>query len=114
MTKPEQGDIILIDLDPTKGREQAGCRPVLVVNNAMHTKNSNLSLVCPITNTNRQNIMHVELTQTDTTGYVLCDQIRAVDLSTRKFKPIETLDEDTLWDVCDIIKGAVDILPVIS
>ncbi|MCL1878939.1 MAG: hypothetical protein FWF80_08770 [Defluviitaleaceae bacterium] len=54
--------------------------------------------------------MHVKLNKTATTGFVLCDQIRAVDLSSRKFKTVDVLDYDTLWDVCDIIKGAVDIL----
>ena len=106
----KQGDIIIIDLDPIKGHEQAGYRPALVVNNSMHSKNSCMTLVCPITNTNRQSIMHVKLTKTTTIGFVLCDQIRAVDLSTRKFRTIEVLDHDTLWDVCDIVKGAVDIL----
>jgi mRNA interferase MazF len=110
----KQGDIIAIDLDPIKGHEQAGYRPALVINNAMHSKNSSLTLICPITNKNRQNIMHVKLTKTSTTGYVLCDQVRAVDLSDRKFKTLETLDFDTLWDVCDIVKGAVDILQPIS
>lgn len=107
-----QGDIIMIDLDPIKGHEQAGYRPALVINNAMHSKNSRMTLICPITNTDRQNIMHVKLTATITTGFVLCDQIRAVDLSSRKFKTVEILDHDTLWDVCDIVKGAVDILDV--
>ena len=106
----KQGDIIAIDLDPIKGHEQAGYRPALVVNNATHAKNSNLTLICPITNTARKNVMHVKLTKSTTTGYVLCDQIRAVDLSNRKYKRLEALDSDTLWNVCDIVKGAVDVL----
>lgn len=106
----KQGDIIIIDLDPIKGHEQAGYRPALVINNAMHSKNSNLTLICPIINTSRQNIMHVKLTATATTGFVLCDQVRAVDLARRKFKFIEAVDYDTLWNVCDIVKGAVDTL----
>ena len=108
----KQGDIIVIDLDPIKGHEQAGYRPALIINNAMHSKNSNMTLICPITNSNRQNIMHVKLTETATTGFVLCDQVRAVDLSSRKFKTVETLDHDTLWNVCDIVKGAIDILEI--
>ena len=106
----KQGDIVIIDLDPTKGHEQAGYRPALVINNAMHSKNSNMTLICPITKTNRQSIMHVKLTKTTTKGFVLCDQIRAVDLSQRKFRVLEALDYDTLWNVCDIVKGAVDTL----
>ena len=29
----KQGDIVYIDLDPTKGHEQAGKRPCLVISN---------------------------------------------------------------------------------
>lgn len=110
----KQGDIIVIDLDPIRGHEQAGYRPALVINNSAHSKNSSMTLICPITNTNRQNIMHVRLTKTTTTGFVLCDQVRAVDLTSRKYKVLETLDFDTLWNVCDIVKGAVDILGATS
>jgi len=106
----KQGDIIAIDLDPIKGHEQSGYRPVLVINNSMYSKNSNMTLICPITSTDRKNIMHVKLTKTTTKGYILCDQVRAVDLSSRKYKTLEVLDYDTLWDVCDIVKGAVDVL----
>ena len=107
----KQGEIIAIDLDPIKGHEQAGYRPALVIHNAVHSKNSNMTLICPITSKDKKSIMHVKLTKTTTAGFVLCDQIRAVDLSSRKFKVLEELDFDTLWDVCDIVKGAVDILP---
>lgn len=106
----KQGDIITINLDPIKGHEQAGYRPALIVSNVMYSKNSNMTLICPITNSNRNSIMHVKLTNTKTTGFVLCDQIRAVDLYSRKYKKVDTLDESTLWDVCDIIKGSVDML----
>ena len=106
----KQGNIIITDLNPTKGHEQAGTRPALVISNTMHASNSSMTLICPITNTNRNNVMHVKLTCTRATGYVLCDQIRAVDLSARTYRVVETLDEDTLWNVCDIVKGAVDVL----
>jgi mRNA interferase MazF len=106
----KQGDIIVTDLDPTKGHEQAGYRPVLVINNSKHSKASNMVIICPITNTDRQSVLHVKLSETTTTGFVMCDQIRAVDLSTRKFRVLEQINEDTLWDVCDIVRGAVEIL----
>jgi len=106
----KQGDIIVIDLDPTKGHEQAGYRPAVVTNNALHTKNSNMVLICPITNSNRESVLHVKLEKTATTGYILCDHIRSVDLSDRKFRKVDELYYDTLWDVCDILKGMADVL----
>jgi len=107
--KPKQGDIIKLNLDPTKGHEQAGYRPVLVVNNASFSQASNMIVVCPITNTDRNNPLHIRLDGLITTGFVMCDQIKAVDIKVRDYKIIETVDDDTFWEVSDIICGFVEI-----
>jgi len=105
----KHGDIIKLSLDPTKGHEQAGYRPVLVVNNASFSKASNMVVICPITNTNRNNVLHVLLENTITTGFVMCDQIKAIDLKARDYTVVEAVDADTLWEVADIIRGFTDI-----
>jgi mRNA interferase ChpB len=46
----KRGDIYLVDLDPTAGREQQGSRPVLVVSPTEFNEATNLPVVCPITN----------------------------------------------------------------
>jgi mRNA interferase MazF len=107
--KATQGDIIKLDFDPTKGHEQAGYRPALVVNNTVYSRASNMTLVCPITNTDRQNPLHVRLHGLATTGFVMCDQIRALDIRAREYKIIENVGSEILWEVCDIIQGAVDV-----
>ena len=106
----KQGDIIKINLNPTKGHEQAGYRPVIVINNIVHSSASSMTIVCPITNTNRNNPLHVELKGLLTTGFVMCDQIRAVDIRARDYNFVESVDEDTLWEICDIVKGSLDIV----
>jgi len=105
----KQGDIIKISLDPTKGHEQSGFRPVIVINNTSHSQASNMTIVCPITNTDRNNPLHVELKGLQTTGFVMCDQIRAIDIRARNHKIIETVDKDTLWEICDIAQGSIEI-----
>ena len=105
----KQGDIIKLAIDPTKGHEQAGYRPVLVVNNGSFSKASSMIVICPITNTNRNSPLHVQLKDLTTTGFVMCDQIKAIDIRARGYKIVETLDDDTLWEVTDIICGFVDI-----
>ena len=107
--KIRQGHIIKISLNPTKGHEQAGYRPVLVIHNASHSRVSNMTIVCPITNTDRKNPVHVRLEGLETTGFVMCDQVRAVDIRARDYRIVEQIDEETLWEVCDIVQGAVDI-----
>ena len=104
----EQGDILKIALNPTLGHEQAGHRPVLAINNDHHARASNMTLVCPITNTDRHSPLHDRLDGQITTGFVMCDQIRAVDLRARQHTIIESIDEETLLEVCDIVQGMVD------
>ena len=107
--KIKQGDIIKINLNPTKGHEQAGYRLVLVVNNVSHSRASNMTIVCPITNTDRNTPVHVRLDGLLTTGFVMCDQVRAVDIRAREYKVIESVAKETLWEVCDILQGSVDV-----
>ena len=106
---PKQGDIIKLNLDPTKGHEQAGYRPALVVNNGSFSKASNMIVICPITNTDRNSPLHVLLEGLTTTGFVMCDQIKAIDIKARDYKTVETIDDNTLWEVSDIICGYVEI-----
>ena len=106
----KQGSIIKLSLDPTKGHEQAGYRPVLVISNSHFSQASNMLLVCPITNTDRKNPLHVRLEGLVTTGFVMCDHVRAVDIRAREYKVIENIDDDTLWEVCDIVIGSVGVV----
>ena len=106
--KLKQGSIIKLNLNPTKGHEQAGYCSVLVVNNASFSRASNMVIVCPITNTDRKKPLHVRLDGL-ITRFVMCDQVRVVDIQARDYKIIETVDDDVLWDVCDMLQGAIEI-----
>ena len=47
--KLDAGDLVWIELDPARGREQAGTRPALVITDADFHEISSLAFVCPIT-----------------------------------------------------------------
>lgn len=87
----KRGEIYHLDLDPTKGREQAGKRFVFVLSPA----DDDLAIVLPI----RQGItlarnqgFAVTLmgAGTRTQGVIICNQPRAVALKARGAKRIET------------------------
>jgi mRNA interferase MazF len=100
----KQGEIIKVDLSPTVGHEQSGYRPVVVVSNDFVLAQTNIVYVAPITNTIRKFPLHVELdNRTRTTGVILCEQVKAVDLNARKFTSVERLPEDILARVLDRI-----------
>lgn len=103
----KQGDIIKVNFDPREGHEQAGYRPALVVSNNIINRNINMVIVCPISNTQnkyRKFPLYVELDdRTITTGSVLCQHIRALDINARGYTFIERLPDDILQKVIGII-----------
>ena len=99
--QPQQGDIVFINCDPQAGHEQAGRRPAVIVSNLMyHHYVRGAAIACPITNTQKAFPLHVPLdNRTKTTGVVLCEQLKAFDLSARNAEFREVLPEDLLEDV---------------
>jgi mRNA interferase MazF len=108
---PQQGDIIQMDFTPTKGHEQKGHRPAVVVSNASFNNFARgVALVCPVTNTDRNIAIHIKLDdRTTTTGVVMTDQVKALDLTARNAKFVEKLPNDILFEICDIISGFTEI-----
>ena len=97
-----RGDIYLVSLDPTEGREQRGSRPVLVVSPTEFNEVTKLPVVLPITNGGefaRRLGFAVMLTGIKTTGVVRCDQPRVIDLSARHARLVDTLPEPIMEEV---------------
>ena len=92
----KRGDIYLVSLDPTEGREQRGSRPVLVVSPTEFNEATKLPVVLPITNGGefaRRLGFAVAVTGIKTTGVVRCDQPRVIDLAARHGRKVDTLPE---------------------
>ena len=106
----EQGDIIAIDFDPQVGHEQKGRRPALVVSNNAYNRFTKAAMVCPITNTNKNMPVQIKLdSRTKTTGVIMCEQIKALDLSKRKAAFLEKAPVDIIGDVVDILYSFIEI-----
>ena len=98
----KRGDIYLVSLDPTEGREQSGNRPVVVVSATAFNVATQLPVVCPITNGGdfaRRIGFAVTLNGIKTTGVVRCDQPRVLDLATRHARKVDSLPEAVMDEV---------------
>jgi len=105
----KQGAIIWLDFDPQTGHEQKGRRPALIISNETFNNFSSLAIVCPITNTNKKHPFHVKLDKrTITTGVVLSDQSRTLDIKARNYEFIEIIPDDILLVVIDIVSGFIE------
>lgn len=100
----DQGDIIKVNFNPQKGHEQAGYRPALVVSNNFFNEKTNLVIACPITNTDNYFPLHVRLDErTETSGVILCEHVKTLDLKARGFKYVEKLPTDIFSKVVDVL-----------
>ena len=107
----KQGDIIKVSFDPQKGHEQKGLRPAVVISNNEFIRRTGLAIVCPVTNTDNQFPLHVPLDKrTSTTGVILCEHIRTLDIRSRQAKKVEKLPEDLLKRVIDVVTAEVEIV----
>lgn len=105
----EQGDIVYLDFDPQSGHEQRGRRPALVVSNNLFNRVSSLTMVCPITNTDRGHPFHIRLDgRTKSTGVVMCDQARMLDLDSRNAAFEEKAPADVIAEAVDLIMGFIE------
>ena len=100
----EQGDIIILDFSPTQGHEQSGYRPALVVSKNLYNVKTGFVVVCPITNTLKPFPTRVSLDErTQTTGFVICEQVRTLDVNARTPKFLEKMPEDLFRQALDIV-----------
>ena len=97
-----RGEIWLVSLDPSEGHEQKGRRPVLIVSPEAFNRVTKVPVVLPITskgNFARTAGFAVSLTGTKTTGIVRCDQPRALDLSARNGRRLESVPDAIMDEV---------------
>jgi mRNA interferase ChpB len=99
-----RGDIYLVSLDPSKGNEQQGTRPVLIVSSDAFNRITQTAVIVPITNGGnfaRTAGFAVSLMGcgTETTGVIRCDQPRTVDLRSRQAKKLEVVPIDLMEEV---------------
>jgi len=104
---PERGDIAWMILDPKKGHEQSGRRPVLVISNAELAKHTNLTVVSPITSKVKGLPYEIVLVGTKTKGAILPIHVKSVDFRHRRAVFIEKAPQAI---VAKTIKGVQNVI----
>ncbi len=81
---PEKGDIIWLSFSPTRGHEQSGRRPALVITPAAYNGRNGTLIACPITSKPKGYPFEVSVKTNKISGVVFADQVRMVDWRERK------------------------------
>lgn len=105
---PDAGDLIWTDFDPTRGREQAGRRPALVVSPALFAENTGFAIVCPVTSRVRPFPTSVVLPDgLPVAGEILTSHIRSIDLRAR---PVHYAGVRVAPDVAQRVRAMVNAI----
>jgi len=84
---PAAGDLVWTDFNPTRGREQAGRRPALVLSSRDLSEISGFTIVAPVTSRVRPFLTSVVLPEGPViAGEILLHQIRSIDILARPLK----------------------------
>ena len=105
---PEKGDIVYLDFNPTKGHEQKGYRPAIVISNIIFNKNTKMAILCPITSNIKSFPTHYQLKESKKVkGSVLCEHIRSIDFEIRNIKFVEKSSIYDLDNINEIINECI-------
>ena len=98
MSRVEQGDVIKV----------AGLNyPVMVVSNNFFNETGK-AIVCPIVKNAVEGPLHIRLKESTVEGYVLCEQVRYVDLTVRRFSKLGDAHYYNVMDISDAVMGMFD------
>lgn len=109
-----RGDIFLANLEPRKGSEQGGVRPVLIIQNDISNKHSPVTIIAAITSKifEKEFPTNVFISKKDSgldrDSTILLNQVRTIDNS-RILKKIGSLDFHLLNKVDLALKVSLDL-----
>lgn len=96
MGNVEQGDLLKVD-----GIQH----PMIVVSNNFFNQSGKV-IVCPIMKKAVPGPLHIELKDSSVEGYVLCEQVRYLDLTSRRFTK---MTQSHYFDIMDISDAVVSM-----
>lgn len=113
MSDPQRGEVWNVNLDPTKGREQRGTRPALVVShNTFNCGAAELVVVVPLTSTFRGIPLHVRIVSPEgglkNPSFAKIEDVRSVSKE-RLMKRLGTVSAATQAQVSDRLRILLDL-----
>lgn len=113
-TRPSRGQIWLADLNPTRGHEQAGMRPVLIISNDTFNHGpAGLVFILPLTRTDRRIPAHIPIDPPEggvkERSYVLCDAIRSIAKDRLMGSAWGKVSPETMERVSEMLRILMDL-----
>lgn len=84
--------------------------PVLVVSKNFFNSEEQ-AIVCPITEQASLAPLHIAVDIKNLKGFVLCEQVKFLDLRIRGYKKISELNREDIMNIADAVQGIFDYYP---
>lgn len=100
-----RGDIVIVELDPTRGSEQRGTRPCLVVQNDVGNENAPTTIAVPFTTSYNERLYPFEVLVTAEESALredsvaICSQIRTISIEQRVTENLGAIPHHRMEDV---------------
>lgn len=99
-----QYQIVLVNLDPTRGSEIQKTRPCIIISPNELNKYLKTIVIAPMTSSSKNYPTRIEINHDKKTGWIVIDQIRTVD-KVRVVKVLGNLTEKDCKKVKDILRA---------
>jgi len=111
---PSRGEIWDADLDPVRGHEQAGRRPVLIVStDGLNRGPAQLVFAVPITRTARGIPSHIPIDPGEggltARSYALCEALRSISIDRLARAPRGRVSSQTMAQVADALRILLEL-----
>ena len=107
---PQRGDVVWIDLDPSRGAEIKKTRPALVISPLSYNRKVGLALLCPITSHEKGYPFEVELpSKAEIKGVILADQVKSLDWKIRNVRFKEKISLRVVTEVIEKLSTLIDL-----
>ena len=98
MPSVEQGDLLKVD---------GVAHPVFVVSNSFFNRSGKV-IACPILRKAAPGPLHIAIDNQIVEGVVLCEQVRYIDLSARRFTKLSQAHYFETMDISDAVMGVFE------
>ena len=96
---PDRGDVVWVDFNPAKGREQAKTRPAIVISPKSYNQKTGLAIMCPVTSVKKGYPFEVVVKDKKVFGVILSDHLRSLDWQERNTKFIAKSKSGVIQEV---------------
>ncbi|MBA2520417.1 MAG: type II toxin-antitoxin system PemK/MazF family toxin [Chloroflexia bacterium] len=108
-----RADVWLLDFNPSRGHEQGGVQPGLVVStDAFNQSRSRMIIVLPMTSVDKRIPFHVRVSPPEggvrQPSFIKCEDVRAVS-TTRLKRQLGRVTPETMRQVADLMRALLDL-----